>query len=104
MDPDRYFEFAPLIVSATQQSSPATSDAISEDEAEYCRVRAEEELIRAGEAWHPSARAAHLEMAALYWKRAAVARVALFAATGGVCKTQLPKGNETASSPAAASA
>lgn len=74
MEQDTYCEFAPLIDAATQQRAPATSDAISENEAEYCRVRAEEELSRAGEAWHPAARAAHLEMAALYRDRAAMAR------------------------------
>jgi hypothetical protein len=47
---------------------------ISEGEPDYCRARAEAEAIRATEATHPAARAAHLEMAARYRERALAAR------------------------------
>lgn len=41
-----------------------------DEEADYCRARAEAEARRAGEAVNPAARHAHLEMAALYHHRA----------------------------------
>jgi hypothetical protein len=41
-----------------------------EDEADYCRARAEAEARRGDEASHPAARAAHLELATLYRARA----------------------------------
>lgn len=43
-----------------------------DDEAEYCRARAEVEILRAREAAHPAAREAHLQMAMLYRQRALV--------------------------------
>lgn len=60
-----HYEFQPLIVWA----APAR-----EEEADYCATRAEVEARRAAEATHPAARDAHLEMAALYRKRALAAR------------------------------
>jgi hypothetical protein len=49
-------------------------ETVGQDEAAYCRARAEIETQRAGEAAHPAARDAHLEMAALYQQRTLAAR------------------------------
>ena len=69
MGQETYREFAQLIEPAIERPFPKTFKSICENEAHYCRARAEEELSRAREAWHPAARAAHLEMAALYRDR-----------------------------------
>jgi hypothetical protein len=45
----------------------------ADDETDYCLERAEVEVLRAGEATHPAARDAHMEMAALYCARALAA-------------------------------
>ena len=74
MRQEAYREFAPLIDAATQQPLQTTSEAISENEADYWLVRAEEEVARASEATHPAARAAHLKMASLCQDRALTAR------------------------------
>jgi hypothetical protein len=55
---------------------PAANERIGAEEADYCRARAEAETRRAGEALHPAARAAHLEMAWRYRARAFAAREA----------------------------
>lgn len=44
------------------------------DDAAYFQARAEVEAVRAEEAAHPAARAAHLEMAELYRRRALAGR------------------------------
>ena len=46
-----------------------------DDEADYCRARAEIESRMAGEASDPRARDAHLEMAALYRKRSLIGAI-----------------------------
>jgi hypothetical protein len=48
----------------------------AEDEAGYCLARAEAEARWAGEATHPAARRAHLQLVAIYRRRALDARQA----------------------------
>jgi hypothetical protein len=74
MGQETYREFAPLVDAPTPRPSRTTTDKMSDNDAEYCRIRAEEEFSLAFEARHPAARAAHLEMAALYVNRAVAAR------------------------------
>jgi hypothetical protein len=52
----------------------ALGERVGDEEADYCRARAEAEAKRADEAVHPAARQAHLEMAALYHGRALATR------------------------------
>jgi hypothetical protein len=74
MGQQAYRAFEPLIETATVRSWWPGSRQDSEDEAAYCRARAEVETERAREAAHPAARNAHIELAALYQQRALVAR------------------------------
>ena len=50
-----------------------TTERTGADEVDYCRASARVEIRRAGEAVHPAACNAHLEMAALYRQRAVAA-------------------------------
>jgi hypothetical protein len=74
MGQETYREFVPPVGAPTQRPSGTATDEISDNDAEYCRVRAEEEFSLAFEARHPAARAAHLEMAVLYVNRAVEVR------------------------------
>ena len=67
-------KFVPLIGASRRLPAPTLFAVINEDEAAYCRFRADEEFARADEATHPAARAAHLAMAARYRERALAAR------------------------------
>jgi hypothetical protein len=58
-----------IVASRARESGP-TPRRTGQDEADYCRARAEAEARRGDEAAHPAARAAHLEMATLYRARA----------------------------------
>jgi len=73
MAPESSLAFQPLIGRSPAlrrlQHVHGQTRPLSEDEAEHCRARAEEERRRANEAVYPAERAAHLEMAILYGKR-----------------------------------
>jgi hypothetical protein len=71
----------PVVASRDRESGP-TPWRTGQGEADYCRARAEAEARRGDEAAHPAARAAHLEMAALYRERA------LGAAQAGIAEIQ----------------
>lgn len=62
------------IVRSSHGEPDVVGELVGDDEADYCRARAEAEARRADEATHPAARDAHLEMAALYHGRALATR------------------------------
>jgi hypothetical protein len=64
------------IVASREREFGPTPRRTGEEEADYCRGRAEAEAKRAEEAAHPIARPAHLEMAGRYRERALAARQA----------------------------